>query len=336
MTHDGFFAALKRGEIAPVYLFSGEETLIQDRALAALRKLLLPDGLEAMNEAVLTNPRADEIIEAAETLPMLADRRLVVVRDSLLLLPGKAAGEAEDAQKLADYLDRAPDSACVVFFCRVQPDGRKKLTLALNKKAAAVKFDRLNDAQLTQWIGQQMRTHGKTISPGAAQVLAFTAGRELQTLAQEIAKTAAYLGDRTEVAQEDIERVATPSLECTIFQLVDALVEGKEAESFRLLRVMLENGESRIGILAMMARQYRNLFHLKRMQEERVPDAEIARRIGVPPFALRRLYAQAKGADKQTLRARLDLCVDTDYAIKSGKMHEDAALDRAIFMLCTR
>lgn len=335
MTHDDFFQSLQRGDIARVYLFQGEEEHIKASALSLLRKRLLPEGLEALNESVLTNPQAGDIIAAAETLPMMADRRLVIVRDSSLLSSGKAANEAEDTARLSAYLDTPPESTCIVFYCRETPDGRKKLSQALAKKAAVVKFDRLDDAQLARWMRQQARSLGKTLSADTAALLAFTAGRDLLVLSQELSKLAGYSAGRDEITRQDVEAVVTPSLECTVFQLVDALVEGKEADAFRLLGIMLDNGEARIGILAMMARQYRNLLHLKLMRDANVPEAEAQKRLGVPPFAMRRLYAQIKGADASALRARLDLCVDSDYAIKSGKMREDAALERAILRLCS-
>lgn len=334
MTHDVFFAAVKRGETRAVYLFEGEEEHIKAHALDALRKRLLPEGFEALNETALTNPTAREVIEAAETLPMLADRRLVLVRDSALLGTGKAAGEAEESRALAAYIEAPPETACIVFYCRGAPDGRKKLTQALRKQAASVVFDRLGDAALTRWMQQQMRLFGKTISPDAAAVLSFTAGHELLTLSNELSKLAAYLGERAEITRADIEAVVTPSLECTVFQMVDALVAGNEAEAFGLLRAMLENGEARIGILAMMARQYRNLLHLKLMQADGLPERDAQSRLGVPPFAMRRMMAQAKNATLEALRIKLDLCVDTDFAIKSGTMREDAALERAMLMLC--
>ncbi len=334
MTHNEFFDSLKRGEVRSVYLFQGEEEHVKARALAALEKKLLPEGLEALNETVLTNPPAGDVIAAAETLPMLSDRRLVLVKDSALLLSGKAAGEAEESEKLVRYLENPPETACVVFYCPKTPDGRKRLPQALARQRAVVQFDRLSDADLSRWMLSQLRPLGKTLSPESAALLAFTCGRDLLTLSQELSKLGAYAGERAEVTREDIEAVAVPSLECTVFQLVDALVAGKEAEAFSLLRTMLENGEARIGILAMMARQYRNLLQVKLLQEARVPEAEMQKKVGVPPFALRRLMAQARGMDAKALRRKLDLCVDTDYAIKSGRVREDAGLDRAMLTLC--
>lgn len=330
MTQDAFFSAVKRGDIAGAYLFAGEEEYIKERALAALGKKLLPEGFEALNETILTNPTAEGVIEAAETLPMMAERRLVVVRELAMLGAGKAGGESAGSDVLAAYLDRLPDTACIVFYAKGTPDRRKKLTAALYQKAAAVVFERLSDAELAKWMASQLKAWDKKITPESAALLAFTSGRELLVLSQELAKLAAYAGAREAITREDIEAVATKSLECTVFQMIDALSAGHGAEAFSLLSKMLQNGEARIGILAMMARHYRNLLQVKRLLEARVPESEMARRVGVPPFAVRRLIQQARGLTDAQIRARLDLCVDTDYAIKSGRMREDAALERAM------
>lgn len=331
MTHQDFFMALKRGEIATVYLFQGEEEHTKAKALEALEQKLLPQGLEAFNETTLQNPGAGAVIEASLMLPVMSERRLVVVRESGLLLPGKAANETEDTEKLLEYLDSPMETTCLVFYVKGMSDARKKLVQALKKKAV-VQFDWLEDAELFKWMQAQVRP--KRLSQSDASLLAFTVGSTLLPLSQELSKLKAYVGDREDITKDDIEAVATPSLECTVFQLVDALVEGKEAKAFALLSVMLEKGEARIRILAMIARQYRNLLQLVMLRQEKIPENQIQTRIGVPPFALRKLSQQAHGEDAQSLRRKLDVCVDTDFAIKSGKMREDIALDRAILTLC--
>jgi len=335
MTYDDFFAALKNDQVARAYLFHGEEEFVKEKALSALRAKLLPAGLEDLNENILTAPRSDAVIAAAETLPMLADRRLVLVRDCALLTSGKAADESGESERLCGYLDNLPDTVCLVFYCRGNADGRKKLVTALEKKGMAVKFAPLDDAALGKWVRSQFKSQGKKITAEDAAYLTFVCGRELMNLSGEIGKLAAYAGNREEILRSDIDQVATRSLECTVFQLVDALVARKEGEAFRLLDIMLQAGEGRIGILAMLIRQYRLLTYLKLMQADGQSEDAMRSRLGVPSFAFRRLVQQARGMETAAVRQKLDLCVDTDFAIKSGKMREDAALERAMLKLCS-
>ncbi len=331
MNHTAFFQLLKGDVPGGIFLFHGEEEHVKRSALNALREKVLPEGLEALCETVLDNPAAADLVAAAETLPMMAEQRLVIVRDSALLLSGRARDEAADSERLTGYLPKLPPHALVVFYCHGVIDGRKKLSVALNKLAKVVKFDALSDDELTRWVRAQLKAEGgKTIGDREAQKLVFTAGRDLTLLSGELRKLAHYLGDREAVEAADIDAVVTRSLECTVFQLVDALVEGKEAQAFSLLSAMLEAGEEHLRILAMVLRQYRMLLQIKWMQAEGVDRGAQQRRLGVAPFLFDRAQKQAQGYTLERLKRAVALCVDTDYAVKSGRMREEAALERAM------
>ena len=338
INHTRFFQSLK-GEEMPggLYLFQGEEEHVKRSALERLRERVLPEGLAELNETVLDNPPASDIVAAAETMPMMAERRLVIVRDSALLLSGRARDEAADCERLAAYLPKLPGYTLLLFYCHGGIDGRKKLSQTLGKLATVVRFDPLGDEELIRWMRATLKAEGgKTIGTRQAQHLAFTSGRDLAALTGELHKLAHYLGEREAVEAEDIDAVATRSLECTVFQLVDALVEGREGRAFELLAAMLEARESRLGILAMLLRQYRLLLTLKWMQEEGIDRAAQQRRLGVQSFVFDRTQKQAKGYTLERLKEAVALCVDTDYAVKSGRMREDAALERAMLMLGKR
>ena len=328
-----FFDAVKAGKIENVYLFYGPEAYIKKSALAALEKKLLMPGLESMNCTVMSAPSAQAVIENCETLPMMSDYRLIIVRDCALLESGKAKDEEQDSRLLLEYLPRVPETTCLVFDAGASVDKRKKLAKTLCGMPGAVSFDALDDAQLSRWINQTLRPYGKKMDRAACEVLAFTSGRDLTLLHGELEKLAAYAGDRDVITQEDIAKIATHTAECTVFALVDALSAGKVREAFELLNVLLTAGEARIGILAMITRHYRQMMHLSAMTAERKPQTDIARALGVPPFAMRRLTAQTGKRSYETLKTCVELCVRADYDIKRGAVREDAALDRLMLLL---
>ena len=87
MNREQFFERLKAGDIQRCYLFDGEEEYTKESALNALRDTVLHGGFADLNSSVLVNPSADELIACAETLPMMADRRFVLVKESPIWLP---------------------------------------------------------------------------------------------------------------------------------------------------------------------------------------------------------------------------------------------------------
>lgn len=328
-----FFDELKAGTVRNVYCFYGPEAYIRRSAVAKLREKVLMPGLEAMNETVLSAPTAQQVIESCETLPMMSDYRLVIVRDCALTQSGKAKDEEQESAALCEYLPRVPQTTCLLFELGDGVDKRKKLPQALLKLPGAVSFDALDDAQLARWMGQTLRPLGKKMDRAACDALAFTSGRDLMMLSGELQKLAAYAGERTEITAQDVEQVATHTAECTVFAMVDAITERRAQRAFELLGVLLQGGEQRIGILAMIARQYRQMMHLSALTHERVPQAQQAKLLGVPPFALTRLSRQVGKRTYESLRACVEACVQADYDIKRGALREEAALERLMLYL---
>lgn len=327
-----FFDEFKAGTVRNVYLFYGPEGYIRKSALTTMQKKLLMPGLESMNCTFMQSPTAQQIIENCETLPMMGDWRLVIVQGLALLESGKAKDEAQESAALCDYLPRVPPTTCLVFECEA-PDKRKKLCQALMKLTGAVSFDTLSDARLAQWMNQTLKPLGKKMDAQACAQLAFTSGRDLTMLHGELQKLAAYVGERAVITQEDIERVATHTAECTVFAMVDALVDGQAQQAFSLLSVLLESGEERLGVLALITRQYRQMMYAKDMMDSRMPQAQMMKALGVPSFALNKLMRRAGRRTMAQLREQLDLCVKTDYDIKRGAVREEAGLDRLMLAL---
>ena len=290
MNHTEFFDKLKAGYAARGYLFTGEENFVKREALRRLEQKLLPEGLEALNENILEGKTADDIIAACETLPMMAERRLVVVRDYAPLMSGQSKGEKEESERLAEYLNRLPETCCLVMYMRGAADGRKALfkVFSAAKSAYVVEFAPLDD---------------------------------------QADKLIAHAGERGEILPEDLD-VVTPTLECTIFQLIDDLVAHNGAGAYRRLTIMHDGGEDDVRVLAMITRQMRFMAHIKLMQAKRVRDDEIIKALGINPYGLRNTRRQLGAFTEERLERAYRDCVDAEYAIKSGAMSDEEALGR--------
>ncbi len=333
MNHTGFFAALKAGEIAGVYLFEGAEEYIKQQALRRLCEKLLPAGMEQMNLTELADPEADALIAAAETLPFLGDKRVVVVRDLDLLTSGRKQENEKKAEAVLEYVGRACPSTCLVFYVKGKADGRKKLYAQLKKQGAIVEFHPMDDGECAAWAQRTLKAQGRQMDGETAAKLVFTVGRDAALLKQEMDKLASFAGDRERITPEDIDAVCTKSLECTVFQMVDAQVAGRYGEAFRLLSGMVRGGEDRIGILAMLLRQYRILYHMRCLLEEKTPQQTQAGLLGIPPFAVARTQGQARRYEKERLKAAYDALLAMEYKIKTGQISQEGCAEAALLQL---
>ncbi len=333
MNHTAFFDALKSGTIAECYLFEGAEEYIKQQALKQLATKLLPEGLEEMNQTDMTDPDADALVAAAETLPFMAEKRLVIVRECSLLTAGRKSEDERKTDAILDYISHLSPTTCLVFYIKGKADGRKKLYTLLKKKNAIVDFSPMSDMECADWARRTMRRMGKTLSAEDADRLVFTVGRDAALLKQEMDKLAAYLGTRDTVTASDIDLICTRSAECTIFQMVDAQVAGNSDQAFALLRDMLRSGEDRFGVLAMLLRQYRILYHMRCLLDEHTPQSAQASLLGIPPFSVGRTQQQARRFEKERLRAAYDFLMDYEFRLKQGLVSQEGCAENAMLRL---
>ena len=332
MNHTDFFDAAKAGTIEPLYLFEGTEEYIKSQAVAKLCQLVLPAGLEAMNLTELDNPGADELIAAAETLPFMSERRLVIVRECDMLTSAKKTDDTK-ADALAAYVQKLSPQTCLVFSVKGKADARKKLYTALKKAGRVVDFSPMGDAEAATWAMRTMKSFGKKLDLPVAQKLIFTVGHDAALLRQEMEKLVNYLGEKEAVADADIDAICVKTLECNIFQMVDAQVNGRYGDALVLMQNVLEAGEDRFMVLSMMLRQYRILYHMRCLMEERAPQAALAGLLGIPPFAVTRTQAQARRYAKEKLKSAYDYLFTLEYRLKSGQSPQEGSAEAALLML---
>ncbi len=325
MDRKEFTQLLREGKLQGAYLFEGPEENIKAAALENLRKALLPEGLEELNETLMDSPATDALIAACETFPFMADKRLVIVREHPALM-----GRADADDRLVGYIPQVPASCVLVFLCRGKADARKKLYTAIRKAGGVVTFSPLTDGEINAWIQRAFTGLGKSVTPQTASLLAFTVGSDTALLRREIDKLAALAGDRDTVTEADVQSIATRSVECTVFEMVDAVVAREQGKAFALLRDMLVTGSDRLGILAMLLRQFRLMQHIKIMQYYKVPAPEIKKRLGIAPFAADRCMRQASGYTGGQVKRAVKICLDAEYMVKSGQHNQEGALEKAM------
>ena len=328
MDRTEFEKRLAASSLPSVLLFEGEEAHLKESALAALRKALLPEGLEDLNESRLDNPEADALIAAVETVPFMADRRLVILRDYPAL-----TGRSEADDRVIEYLPNVPSSALLLFYCEQKPDSRKKLYTAVKKLGGIVTFAQLKGYELTSFVTSAFHQLDRSCPAQVAEQLIFTCGNDTANLLTEIAKIAAYHSGDGPVTGEEVALLAVPTLESKVFDMVDAVVSGQRNRAFTLFRREMTQGTSSVFILAMLLRQYRILQHIKIMQWAKRPASEMQSALGVPGFALRRYLDQASRCTNGQVKNAVRLCLDTDYEIKSGRLNADGAVEAVILKL---
>jgi DNA polymerase-3 subunit delta len=334
-----------------LYVFHGEDEFTRSEELAKLRHKIGDAASVSLNTTTFSgrDVTLGALILACDSLPFVAERRLVVVQDYWSRFePLKerkpkerqtkiSAADAAFIQGLADYLPRMPETTRLVFL-----EGRT-LTDA-NPVFAALPSDRKRifykafaapeGAALVRWIEQRVASKGGTIHPVAAQELARLVGSELRQLEQEIEKLLAHANYERMVNVTDVEDLVHAARTANVFALVDALGMRQASKAVRHLHELLEGGAAPLYLLSMIERQFRILLQVKGLREQRASIGEMQKALGMREFIIEKSVRQAQHFSMTRLQAIYAHLAEVELAIKSGEITEVLALDMLAVELC--
>jgi DNA polymerase-3 subunit delta len=336
ISFSAFVESVKHGVVKRLYALEGPEEYLTAKALETLRGSLLPAGLESLNETLLDNPSIDALITAAETLPAFAERRLIYVRAMDIFTSERARDAQARSDTLVEYLPRIPDTACIVFRISQDVDKRRAAVKSLYAAATVVACSTPPDSDIVRFILREAKERGASIALDDALYLINWSGRDLTRLSSELDKLCSYRKGGS-IAEGDIAVLAIRTEETTVFQWLDALMDGNNAESLGILESLKESGESVFPLLALAERRLRQLLYIDHMTREKRDPVDIAKQMGIPDFVVRREMQKAPknraNSRLESMRAGLELLMDTNEAIRSGRIAENDALPRIQFGL---
>lgn len=305
---------IKSGQFQPVYLLYGEERYLKRQYRDKLKAALCaPD--DNMNNHFYEgrNISVGEIIDLAETLPFLAERRVIFMDNSGLF---KSGGE-----QMAEYLGVQNEST-VLIFTESEVDKRSKLFKALQAQGCAVEFGAQDENTLKRWVAGTLGKEGKKITESTALQLLNKTGTDMDNIHMELEKLICYCMDKEVVEPEDVEAVCTTRVSNHIFDMVTAIAEKRQKDALELYYDLLTLKEPPMRILFLIARQCNLLLQAKAMKNKGLANKEIASGLGVPPFAVGKYLSQASRFKSSVLRRALTKCVEAEEAVKTGRMND--------------
>ena len=314
---------LKEKKLNKCYVLFGKETYLKNK----YEKLIIhefDDVDKDMNISIFSEDiDINILIDAVETMPFFAEKRLVLVKDSKLFKQGKK----NDSERLADYIENIPESTCLVFI-EDEVDKRGRLYKAIGKTGSCVEFNSLSEAQLIQWINRELKKYQVSIDGQTAAFFLHYVGEGMDNIFSELEKLATYKNKDEAVKKEDIEEICIQSLEIRIFELVAAIGERNIKTAVLLYKNMIAVKESPIMILTMIARQFRLMLQCKTMEKEGA--AKIAAVTGQKEFIIKKTIEQSRNFTFDGLKEALERCLEADVAVKTGKMKDELAVELII------
>lgn len=319
------------------YIFHGDDEFTRSEAVAELKARLGDPAMADINTTVLDGRSLtmSELIHACDAIPFMGERRLVIVENLSQRFDPRTGGRSEADQQLVEelrnYLPQLPGTTRLVFVESKALHGNNPiLKQAVKDEHGYVReFATPRRGAVSGWISQRVQEKGGKIQSGAVMMLAAYGGDDLRLLDQEIEKLLIYAGDRA-VTEADVHRLVPAAVESNIFDMVDALGQRDGRQAITRLHELLAAGESPIYLLYMITRQFRILTQVKELAGQGLHQGAIQSRLGLHPFVAQKALAQARNFSLGQLSAIYGKILETDEAIKTGRLQPELALDMLV------
>ncbi|MBR4277055.1 MAG: DNA polymerase III subunit delta [Lachnospiraceae bacterium] len=270
------------------------------------------------------NVNVGAVIDQAETLPFLAETRVMVFQDTGLF---KSGGD-----QLADYL-QSPCETSVFIFCENEVDERCRLYKTVKEKGAVAQIDEQTRETLQSVIGVFLKKEGKRISVETAGRILDKTGNDMAMLRSELEKLVSYCMDKDVIETEDVEIICSQNIEDKIFELIDAISEKNARKAMELYYDMLALKEPPIKLLVLMEKQFNQLLQIRLLRDEGEQRDTIATKVGINPYFISSYMNRASKYSAEELRRIFELAIETDEEIKTGKISDVLGVETLILSL---
>lgn len=324
------------------FILHGDNEFEISERVADFKQKIGDASLRDLNITVLDGRKTSlsEVQHAADAIPFLADKRLVIVDGLLTRLAGRKAKDSDEAASsgaskdflngLIDYVPRLPDTTRLVFveFQPLQPKHQLIKLAEQQMGKTVIECKQPQAGELPRWVIERTKKYEGTIEPVAAQRLATLSGGDLRRLDSEINKLITYVDAQRAITVKDVDLLVSDASASSVFDLVDALGKRDGKRAAHELHHLLDQGENPLGLLAIIVRQYRLLILVKELQPRSLSPEAMAKELGQHPFVIKKLNEQARHyRDTTQLEMIYRRLLDIETEIKTGQTTDVLALD---------
>ncbi|MFV0278734.1 MAG: DNA polymerase III subunit delta [Parahaliea sp.] len=253
-------AAQLRQQCLPVYLVSGDETLLVQECCDQVRAAARAAGCSdrELIEASGRDLDWQALLNSAADLSLFGDRKLIELR-----LPSGKPG-AQGSKAIVEYLERSTgDDILLLVFVKIDKASQKiKWFKAIDQAGAWMKVWEVKAQELPRWLQQRLQAAGLSIDREALQLLAERVEGNLLAAVQEVEKLK-LLADGQHVSTDTVTSAVLDNARFNLFSMTDSALQGDAAGSLRMLHGLRGEGTEPSVALWALAREVRSLYELQ-------------------------------------------------------------------------
>lgn len=313
----------------PMVALFGAERFLKLRSLKALTTAILGAGEEELGLTKYPGATTDfsTVMDELRTLSMFGSQRVVVIEEADDFVSTHRAA-------LEKYLAKPAKKSVLVLDVKTWSS-----TTRLAKKVAELGGDidcsPLKAGEMLKWLAEHAQAaYGKQLTRDAAQALIELRGLELGHLDQELAKLAAYAGDKAQIDRASVEKLVGGWKAETTWSMLDAVRDGQVAEAFHLLDKLMMAGEHPLRLLGSVQWTYRPLARATEASRQGQPIAEALTEAGVRPMSLGPAQQYLKRLGRPRAERLFQWLLAADRDLKgASQLPERLVMERLLWQL---
>ena len=333
---------IKKGNIANVYLFYGEEAYKKRNYKDELKAAVTAGNM--MNYAQFDGQDIDwqEVYDAAMTMPFFANRRLIIVENSGKF-KAKKTDETDNAtankkSKEPDILEKLltdlPNTTCLAFFEEGAAKNKKVYKLVASK-GVACECNADTEADIVKWLQKGFASEKKTVDASTLHLMISRIGFDYDMLRTEFDKVISYTYGKDTVDSEDILAITSENVESKIFDMLSAMCEKNIDKALSKYHNLLTNKEHPLYILAMLRSQFRVMLQVAEMSEKGMSSPAIAKAMGKQIFVVNNMKRYLSYFPRTRIENILDEISEIDRKSKIGDIQDQIGVEMLIIRFST-
>lgn len=330
---------INNNKLNTVYLFTGIEKYLIDKTIDMLREKYIDKSFETLNYVVLDGKDIDfdNILDACETLPFMAEKKLVIIKDINEVMENKGT---DFDKRLGEYISKLDHYLTLIIIDKSNSLNKtSNIYKAVKKLGGVVEFNKLKGRDLNAWVEKKFKEYNKNISYGnisyfiqSSSYSTYNSLNTLYDLENEILKIVNYTQEK-EISKEDIDLVLSRTLDTNIFNLLSYLNRRDSEAALRTFNELYISNEPVQRILAMIIRQIRLMLSYKLYRERGDTEGSIQKKLQIKDYEFKRISKASSSFSKEYLLQALELILRLDIKQKTSSQDEKLALEMLIIQL---
>ena len=329
--------------IHPIYFLYGPENYLVDEEVQRLMDRCLSPKERGLNLHIFRGEEhsGQEIAQTAQTLPMLARYRFVLVSEADHI-------DKKKIEILLRYIETPSPTTCLVLYAQTLGLWKEHLT-EIERVGKVKEYPRLKGMTLVSWMKKRMLEKGKALTEDAVDYLVEVVGDHLHDVENILEKVFLSVGEKIKIELSDVEGISSQIRISTVFDLTDAIGHQNLEKALGILEKAMETRSISFKkeeetsrkmddpvplLLSMMAKQYWGILGVKKLTSGQPGTAEVAKALKMSPWNVKKLIDQGKNFSESSLKEGMIKCHQTDLSIKKGQGPKDLLMEKLVIDLC--